>query len=122
MEKEKLDLIEKLQSLFRKKKWRTGDRAYHPDCGIGVYHNNERVYFDGFSLSSENKKLLRYPREGELWKMVDWSKFKPAEMQINKDGHVYSGEGKWEDLELALLKALNWQEQEKSKQEHIDGI
>lgn len=121
MEKEKFELIEKLQPLFRKKEWKTGDRVYHPECGVGIFHK-ERVHFKGFSLRSDNKKLLHYPRSDELWKMVDWSKFKPAEIQINVNGLVYTGEGKWEDLELALLKALNCQEQEKSKQEHIDGI
>lgn len=114
MEKEKLELIEKLQPLFRKNEWKTGDRVYHPDCGVGIFHK-ERVHFNGFSLRSDNKNLLHYPREGELWKMMDWSKFKPAELQIDVNGHVYTGDGKWEELELALLKALSRQEQEKNK-------
>ncbi|MEN6624562.1 MAG: hypothetical protein ABFD50_23830 [Smithella sp.] len=114
MEKEKIELIEKLQPLFRKKEWKTGDRAYHLDCGVGIFHK-ERIHFNGFSLRSDNKKILYYPREGELWKMVDWSKFKPAELQININGLVYTGEGRWEDLELALLKTLNRQEQENNQ-------
>lgn len=97
MDAERIELYRKIQPLV------TWDVRT-----IGVYQHGEWI----------NTPPVYDPEHPErsLWGMVDWnvglpqpSFFSNEPLQVDLLGRVYTGNGKWDDLDIALLKAIIWQ-------------
>ena len=83
---EQLDMIKRLQSLFKEKmgEWQIRDEGWAEGLGVGVLYHNGLMYFDNGTRVNPMwcDDILHIPKpidpwnpERGLWKMVDWKKY-----------------------------------------------
>ena len=113
---EQLDMIKRLQPLFKKRlgNWQKDDMWYSKNIISTSFYDN--MFVGLLPRCPENHKALYIPKvydwqnpERGLWEMIDWTKL---DGYITHKGDIYFQDGESDDTDpfTALLKALVQQE------------